>query len=465
MMSFLRLFLGVTALALPAPWRAVAAPGCGSPPTRDTVLVVGAGDHLSALARRYLDRSPYYTRFELIDSVRRINDLQSDTLRIGQRLVLPLRRSPPANRPLGHAAGFRGRGIYLPAAAAGTREGRECVERFRAVGGNTVVFDVKDRLGQLGYDSRVPLAIATGAAQRPGIQQPAKLVEFLHQLDMHAVARLVCFCDVRLASARPDLAPSRRDTQSVYSETEGPAWVEPSLPEVQAYLLQLVDEVAAMGVDEIQLDYVRYPAEGDEDASVFEFGARNQPRHVVINRFVAAVRERLAGTGVLLAADLFGVAAWTQHEDMPSTGQQLSGLLPHLDVVCPMLYPSHFYGRFGRISRPVDCPRYLIAEGCRRVGAKARAEGVAVRPWLQAFAYRIPDFGAEYVVRQIQGAEAGDSDGWMLWNPGGRYGDAMEALALLEHGTVPGMLKDSVDCPERAAGPEAGHGLLVPAAP
>ncbi len=169
-------------------------------------------------------------------------------------------------------------------------------------------------------------------------------------------------------------------------------WVDPALPEVQDYLLALVGKVAQMGVDEIQLDYIRFPTQGDMGEAVFAFNPAFVTRDQVISRFVGRVRQALEGTGVLLSADIFGVIPWGRLADQQSTGQNLATLLPLLDVVSPMLYPSHFYGPFGKMERLVDYPYYLVYEGCRKITAMA-----AARPWLQAFSYGVEGFEAGYV--------------------------------------------------------------------
>ena len=66
-------------------------------------------------------------------------------------------------------------------------------------------------------------------------------------------------------------------------------------------------------------------------------------------------------------------------------------MLPYLDVVSPMLYPSHFYPGFDDVINPVQHPYYFVNQGCERLRQLAEAFGVEVRPWLQAFPYRVPN--------------------------------------------------------------------------
>src|SRR6056297_2526034 len=114
-------------------------------------------------------------------------------------------------------------------------------------------------------------------------------------------------------------------------------------------------------------------------------------RRQVITGVVAALHDTLAAHGVQLSADLFGIMAWGRTADLALTGQHVPSLAPHLDVICPMIYPSHFGPGFEGLENPGDQPRYVIAEGVRRFREQAGRD-LPVRPWLQAFPWRVRDY-------------------------------------------------------------------------
>ncbi len=328
-------------------------------------------------------------------------------------------------------------GIYINAHMAGSARVGALVDGLVAAGGNAIVFDVKDRLGRLSYRSTVELAQQINASERAPIRKPQQLVESWQQRGLYIVARLTCFHDALLAQQRPDLVPLSRTGNGLWSERGTVNWVDPALPEVQQYLIDLALEVAALGVDEIQLDYVRFPTEGDLDDAIFSFDPAELPKDVVITGFVRRMHEALAPTGTRLSADIFGVTAWGRQADINTLGQNLPDLLAHLDVVSPMLYPSHFESGFDRIPSPVDYPYYFLYQGCNRLRALAEEHGVEVRPWVQSFDYRVKDFDASYISEQLYGAEAGGARGWLLWNPASRYDIGIEAIAQFLDGTSP----------------------------
>lgn len=395
----------------------------------DTTVVVRRGESLLAIAGDFLELSDHYTTAELVAHLRRLNGLDSDRLIPGQVLQIPLRRYEETTtrrivdpRPA--------RGIYVTATVSGSVKMMRLADSLVAAGGNTIVFDIKDREGDLSYISKAPLARQTQIDSLAPIHRPSSLTQQLHRRQLHVVGRLSCFYDERLAAARPDLAPRLPDGQPWVG-----GWLDPSSQEVQDYLLDVIDEMVGFGIDEVQLDYVRFPTETRADSATFAF-ADSLSRHQVITAFVRRARDRLAGTGVLLAVDVFGVAAWGHSADLDRLGQSIPDLLPLLDVACPMLYPSHFYGNFLGMKNPVDYPYYLVSEGVRRLMPLARAHGVAVRPWVQAFPYRIPEFDEGYVAEQMLGATDAGADGYLLWHPASRYDVGLAAMRQVIDGSV-----------------------------
>jgi len=333
-------------------------------------------------------------------------------------------------------------GVYVNANAAGSARGDALVDELVTAGGNAVVFDVKDRLGRLSYISKVALARAIGASGEATIDRPAELVGSWRDRGMYVIARLTCFHDVLLAQQRSGFAPLSRQGAGVWSERGTPNWVDPALPEVQQYLVDLALEVAGFGVDEIQLDYVRFPTEGRIEDAVFSFDPAVLSKSAVITDFVRRMRTALEPTGARLSADIFGVTAWGSLADIKTVGQDVDDLLDYLDAVSPMLYPSHFADGFGRISSPVAHPYYFLYQGCQRLRKRAADHGVEVRPWIQAFDYRVSKYDATYITEQLYGAEDGGARGWLLWNSASRYPFEITAIAHFMAGIALGLSQD-----------------------
>ena len=344
-------------------------------------------------------------------------------------------------------------GVYLTANTAGSSRGLSLADQVIEAGGNAINFDVKDRPGDLSYVSKVALARTIAACSLAPIDKPAELVDKLQQRGLHVVARLSCFYDARLASRRPDLVPRSKEG-GLWSESGVPGWVDPSLPEVQQYLLDLAAEAAELGVDEIQLDYVRFPTQGDASDAIFSFDPIEVAKHEIITEFVRRARLVVAEREVLLSADIFGVAAWRREEDVLSTGQLVEDLLPYLDVVSPMLYPSHFSNGFHRVDDPTAYPYFFVYQGCLRLKLLAEENGVAVRPWIQAFPHGVTQFSPLFVTEQMLGAQEGGAAGWMLWHPASRYDIGLDAMERFANGTA-GALRRMPPAPSAPEAPSA----------
>jgi hypothetical protein len=98
-------------------------------------------------------------------------------------------------------------------------------------------------------------------------------VRFLHSQNMHAIARIAIFRDEHLVTTHPELAVKSRRTGQPWRENGKLVWTDPSNPKVQDYDIALAKFVAQSGVDEVQFDYVRFPAEGDQKDAGFMFQA------------------------------------------------------------------------------------------------------------------------------------------------------------------------------------------------
>jgi hypothetical protein len=63
-----------------------------------------------------------------------------------------------------------------------------------------------------------------------------------------------------------------------------------------------------------------------------------------ITSFLKNAYDELKPLGVSISADIFGLTAWKT--DDFGVGQVLEKMAPHLDIICPMFYPSHFPSGF-----------------------------------------------------------------------------------------------------------------------
>ncbi len=81
----------------------------------------------------------------------------------------------------------------------------------------------------------------------------------------YTVAHLCCLCDSYFVRAYPDAAFSLQ-SGSYWYDAQGWTWLDPANTETVSYLRTLCRELAALGFDEIALDYFSYPTIGNTAA-------------------------------------------------------------------------------------------------------------------------------------------------------------------------------------------------------
>jgi hypothetical protein len=320
---------------------------------------------------------------------------------------------------------FRPRAVYLSAYGIASATLRGAAVNLRESNRiNALVIDVKGDRGLTPYRSAAREAI--GAASLAGPRTPlvkdfAGLLAQLHRDGFYLIARIVVFKDDPLASAHPEWAVHDADGH-VWRDREHLQWIDPFSREAWAHNLDVAEEAARLGFDEIQFDYVRFP---DERGLRFALPNTRANRTAAIVGFLDAARARLVPYNVFVAADIFGYVCWNL--DDTAIGQQLETLGAPLDYISPMLYPSGFTWGLPGCTKPVEDPGQIVRRSLAEARERTGLPGVRFRPWLQAFrdyAFDRSDFDVVKVRAQVDAADAEDSDGWMLWNPRNRYDPA-----------------------------------------
>ncbi len=306
----------------------------------------------------------------------------------------------------------------------GNRNGRTHILRFIQQSClNTLVIDLKNDRGYLSYRSQIPLA-ATLGANRSLVENLGQLLAEFKAYGVYTIARLVTFKDNLLARTYPDLAAKHPYTNEIWLDRQHIAWVDPFCQEVWDYNLQLAAEAARLGFDEIQFDALRFPTPGLGGSPQFSQALNAEARLNAITGFLGAAQGLLAPLKVKIAVNLVGYACW--REDDALVGQHIERLVPYLDVLSPILYPSAFPNGVPGCPNPLENPAKVVRQGTKRAveRVKAQAPLCQVRPWLQDFqdyAFDERTFGQAEVQAQITGAVEGGAAGFMAWNPQTEY--------------------------------------------
>jgi hypothetical protein len=392
--------------------------------------LVKRNESLGGIVSRYLPDSIYMRRAELEMALRQANGLNGNGLKPGAQIRIPgIPLAPILDKPKPTPKDFVARGIYLTAYSAGSSHGLDLIRSWKEAGGNAVVFDIKDFDGEV----HIPFRHAYAPTGNITIRNLPKFIHYLHSLQMHAIARIAVFRDEHLAQSHPELAVHSRATGKPWEENGKLVWTDPSNPDVQQYNLDLARAAASAGADEIQFDYVRFPAEGDQADARFAFQEDHPdwPRSRIISDFVARAQQMLHSQGVLFSIDVFGVMAWATRVDLDHTGQNIADLARCVDVMSPMIYPSHFFG-FDGYRVPGDAPEHFISESMQRFEQATTGSGVVLRPWLQAFGWHTKTYSASYILTQVRVAQDQGGVGFLFWNARNDYSRPFQAMPAVQ---------------------------------
>ncbi|HEY2232905.1 MAG TPA: putative glycoside hydrolase [Candidatus Angelobacter sp.] len=380
------------------------------------------------LARGHLTESQYMTVAEYVDAIAKANGGKT-TFKKGDVILVPgIEPQPIVEKTRPFPKETEVRAIYMTGGTAGSAHGIELVRHWKQAGGNAVVFDIKDSDGSINIPFDHPLV---KKVKNHPITNLPKYVRFLHSLDMHVIARQALFRDDNIAQNHSQLAVQSRSMHQPWRENGKLVWSDSSNKEVQDYNIALAKYVATSGVDEIQFDYVRFPAEGNQADAEFAF--QKDPklhRDDVIANFLDRAYSQLHPMGVLVSLDVFGIMAWQRQVDLSHTGQDIAKMAKHCDVISPMIYPSHFFGMDG-YAAPGDAPEHFISVSMDRFEKVTAGTGVVLRPWLQAFRWRTKTYSPEYILKQVSSSHAHHGDGFLFWNAANDYSKPFAAMPTM----------------------------------
>ena len=304
--------------------------------------------------------------------------------------------------------------IYMTACVATMPSFRERLVRIAdTTEVNSVIIDVKDFSGTIAFTATDPLLKDNAG---PGCKT-TDLREFigrLHEKGIYAIARITVFQDPYYTKLHPELAVKRASDGAVWKDRKGLSFIDVSAKPYWDYIVALGKESHALGFDELNFDYIRFPSDGDMKDIAFTWG-KGMKKAEALEHFFAYLYNAFKDTGVKTSADLFGMT--TTNTDDLNIGQVLERTMPYFDFVAPMVYPSHYPPNFNGWKNPnnysYDLVKFVMSEGADRAVAtttlvahfggerigtstpplytKEAYSRNKLRPWLQDF-----DYGGNY---------------------------------------------------------------------
>lgn len=318
------------------------------------------------------------------------------------------------------------KGIYVTAYSAGGERMQTLLDLLDKTELNSMVIDIKDDAGYITYKTDNAELQQMGKPQ-PFIGDINKLMTRLKEHEVYPIARIVVFKDSVLAKKNPELSFVNADG-SIWANKGGDSFVNPYNEEVWKYNVEIAKEAAKLGFKEIQFDYVRFPEGFEQRADKLKYTKNNKPRVEIVADFVKYAKAELAPLGVRVSVDIFGYAASVPAAE--GIGQDFVKISKNVDVISPMVYPSHYSTGWFNVKDPDKDPYATIKGSMVDTHKKLDPLGSykpIIRPWIQDFTAswlgsgHYVKYGKKQVEDQVRALNDEQIDEFLLWNANNRY--------------------------------------------
>jgi hypothetical protein len=320
------------------------------------------------------------------------------------------------------------KGIYATAHSADGSRMQTLLKLMDDTSLNSMVIDVKDDWGYITWDTGNPDLAAKGTTNKIIGDMP-KLMNTLKEHQVYPIARVVVFKDTVLAKKNPELS-FMNTNGTVWGNSKNPpdSFVNPYRKEVWEYNVAVAKEAVKAGFKEIQFDYVRFPEGFEKRADTLKYTKDERSRIDAVAQFVKYAREQIEPLGARVSVDIFGYAASVPAAE--GIGQDFVKISENVDVISPMIYPSHYSeGWYG--AKVPDAAPYAVINGSmidtNKKLAPIEKNGLKpiIRPWIQDFtASWIKGhikYGKHEIEEQIRALEANGIHEFLLWNANNNY--------------------------------------------
>ncbi|MEQ1849265.1 MAG: putative glycoside hydrolase [Candidatus Peribacteraceae bacterium] len=301
-------------------------------------------------------------------------------------------------------------GIYLGATSIKRTDFfDDTLSRLQESNGNAVIFDVKG--GGVLYRSSAPIATELGLV-RSHYDLPA-VIQKLKEQKVHVMGRFVAIKDEAFTAKRPDTRVKHPTSGRVLNQT----WIDPANDDAIQFNMQIICELAAAGIDEINLDYIRF--------STAEVGALSaldrEEKSARVEKFVKAARETIdrCGPATRLGLSTYAILGWSYDVNVETLGQDIVKLAPYVDVISPMAYPATFSvdgGYYNPAKHGSSRMYHLVHRTLTGYQELLGDQSWKLRPWIQGY-------GVTTKNMQDQIAAVYDAGlcGYQVWNANNNY--------------------------------------------
>ena len=259
-------------------------------------------------------------------------------------------------------------------------------------------------------------------------------VQKLRDAGYYVIGRITVFNDAHLAADHPEYVIS--DLNGTPLKISSMYWPSAYNRTVWQYKVDLALEAAALGFNEIQFDYIRFPdgAYKYEQAGTIDYkNTYGESKAQAVQRFLIYAAQRLHDAGYYISGDVFGECA---NAYVTACGQYWPAISSVVDAISGMPYPDHYSAQGDY--KPWEHP-YTTVHNFGESAMARQSETVspgAVRTWIQCYnAIREPynHYGAAELADEVRALrDAGCTGGFMTWNGASdidKYAEVISALS------------------------------------
>ncbi len=312
-------------------------------------------------------------------------------------------------------------GVYLsPSSVKKEKFFVETMDDLLEAGGDALIIDVKG--SAVYFDADVPMAKELGLL-RPQYDL-ATIIQKAKDRGIYTLARFVAIKDGGLTAARPDTIIKNPST----GRQIGFEWVDPENEVAQEYNQQVLCELAKAGIDEINLDYIRF--------STAEVGAlrvySGSEKAKKVESFVRMARDTIdaCGSDTKLGISTYAILGWNYDINVETLGQDVVAFAPLVDVISPMAYPATFAENayYDPSRHPISRMYYLVwrtLTGYQELLGPEQAK--KLRPWIQGYSVNTKN-----MQDQMKAVYDAGLCGFTVWSAGNSYGYTYSAMKTWE---------------------------------
>lgn len=178
----------------------------------------------------------------------------------------------------------------------------------------------------------------------------------------------------------------------------------------------LVQAAIGYGAQQIQLDYIRFNTKQPPSSKNAE----------AILKIIQWFKVQLEAQHIPLQIDVFGIASFGESKHI---GHDIKLFSRFIDVLCPMVYPSHYEP----FREHAVTPYQTVLGSLKLIRAQFNNNPpFKLYPYIELSNYRYPlayEKKLDYIREQIRAVKNSGADGWYAWSPHNKYDNLFTVMS------------------------------------